>query len=80
MNKPTIIKTPRLVLKSIETCDQEQMIKMLTDPLITKSYMIPDLLTDEAKDKFFLRIKNATLSNEKICYGIYLKDKLIGKN
>ena len=76
--KTETLYTKRLKLTSITDKDKDDLIEIASDPMVYKSYMIPDLLTDDAKDKFFLRLKNATLSSEKICYGIYLKDKLIG--
>ena len=76
--KTETLYTKRLKLTSITDKDKDDLIEIASDPMVYKSYMIPDLLTDDAKDKFFLRLKNATLSSEKICYGIYLNDKLIG--
>ena len=76
--KTDILYTKRLQLKEIEDKDKDDMLSILTDPKVYKSYMIPDLLTDEEKDKFFNRIKNATLSNDRIAYGIYLNNKIIG--
>ena len=76
--KTDILYTKRLRLKEIEDKDKDDMLSILTDPKVYKSYMIPDLLTEEAKDNFFNRIKNATLSNDRISYGIYLNNKIIG--
>ncbi len=76
--KTDILYAKRLQLKEIEDKDKDDMLSILTDPKVYKSYMIPDLLTIEAKDNFFNRIKNATLSNDRIAYGIYLNNKIIG--
>ena len=78
MNKKPKLVTHRLILKSIEDKDKANMVKMLNDPKIKKTYMLPDLESEEQESKFFEKLKNLTNSNEHIVYGIYHNDRLIG--
>lgn len=78
MNKKPELATHRLVLKSIEDKDKDNMIKMLNDPKIKETYMLPDLEGEEQEAQFFEKLKNLTYSHEHIVYGIYLDDRLIG--
>ena len=78
MNKKPEIKSYRLTLKSIEEKDKESMLKMVKDPKIKKTYMLPDFESKEQEDNFFNKLKDLSRSNEHIVYGIYLKDRLIG--
>ena len=78
MDKKAQLKTYRLVLKSIEDKDRESLIKMVKDPKIKKTYMLPDFSSVEQETTFFEKIKNLTNSKEHIVYGIYQNDRLIG--
>ena len=53
-------------------------MKMVKDPKINKTYMLPDFDNEEQEEKFFNKLKNLTNSDEHITYGIYLEDRLIG--
>ena len=77
IKKPQLV-TYRLVLKSIEDKDKENMVKMLNDPKIKKTYMIPDFDNEEQETKFFNKLKDLSNSDEHIIYGIYHNDRLIG--
>lgn len=72
------IITNRLVLKSIASQDKEDVIVLLDDPLIKKTYMIPDFIDQDAKEKFFLRLKDFSLDKNRFVYGVYLYNKFIG--
>ena len=72
------ISTTRLVLKSITSQDKEDVIVLLDDPLIKKTYMIPDFVDQDAKEKFFLRLKDFSLDKNRFVYGVYLHNKFIG--
>ena len=78
MDKKSELVTYHLVLKSIEDKDKASMIKMLDDPKIKKTYMLPDFENEEQESLFFEKLKNLTRSNEHIIYGIYHNDRLIG--
>ena len=78
INKKPQLVTYRLTLKSLEDKDQESMMKIVKDPKVKKTYMLPDFDNEDQEKQFFQRLKRITESNEHLTYGIYLKDRLIG--
>ena len=72
------IITDRLVLKTIEEKDKKDLLEIVENPLVKKSYMLPDLTSEEEEEKFFQRLKDFTLKTDKFVYGIYSKNKIIG--
>ena len=73
-----MIKTNRLILNHLKESDQNDLINLFKDPLIGKTYMVPELHSKEEEDAIFKRIRDITLSDKHYTFGIYLKDKLIG--
>lgn len=71
------IKTERLILKEIEDKDKDALINIFTNPLVSKTYMIPAFSNMDEKIKFFERLKNVTKS-ERIAFGIYYNEVIIG--
>ena len=53
-----IIKTERLLLKNIEDTDKDELIDIINNPLVKKTYMLPDLFDKESSDLFFQKLKN----------------------
>ena len=72
------IITDRLVLKAIEEKDKKDLLEIVENPLVKKTYMLPDLTCKEDEENFFQRLKKCTLNNERFVYGIYSKNKIIG--
>ena len=72
------IITKRLVLKAIEDQDKKDLLVLVTDPLIKKTYMLPDLLDTKSASNFFKKIKDLCYSDKQIAYGIYFNNKIIG--
>lgn len=72
------IKTKRLVLKPISDKDRDNVIELLTDAEVKKTYMVPDFETMEQVEKLFLRLRDLSLSNDFYEVGIFLDDELIG--
>ena len=68
----------RLTLKSIEEKDKKDLLEIVKDPKVKKSYMLPDFSSEEEEEKFFQKLSNFTLNKEKFVYGIYSKNKIIG--
>ena len=64
-------------LRPMTLADGENVIAILRDDLVKKTYMLPDL-DQEGANKLFLRLK--ALSEDEMHYvrGIYLNDRLIG--
>ena len=46
--------TDRLVLKAIEEKDKKDLLKIVENPLVKKSYMLPDLNSEEEEEKRIL--------------------------
>ena len=68
----------RLVLKPIDKIDQEDMLKIVKDPLVKKSYMLPDFANKNEEELFFQKLINVSHNIERFVYGIYSKNKIIG--
>lgn len=72
------IITDRLVLKIIEEKDKKDLLEIVKNPLVKKSYMLPDLISEEEEEKLFQRLRDSTLNKERFVYGVYSKNKIIG--
>lgn len=75
---PAQIKTDRLLLHSLTNEDMFNLIDLLINKEVGKTYMVPPLETDDKKIKLFEAIKRLSYVDDKFVYGIYLNDKLIG--
>lgn len=69
--------TKKLVLKPITKEDKNNLIRIVKDPLVKKSYMLPDFNDENEEEKFFEKLMNLSLNNSRFVYGIYL-DRFIG--
>lgn len=80
IKKKTFIQTERLVLKPYSKVDTENMIELLTNNEITKTFMVPDFETRDQLDELVKKL--ITFSNiedvKHLEYEIYLNDALIG--
>lgn len=68
----------KVILHTLESSDEDKMIEMLCDPLIKKTYMLPDFVNEEEKKAFFLRLKKLSEDLGRFVYGIYHNGSLIG--
>lgn len=74
------IATKRLVLKPYSNKDIDSLVELLTNEIITKTFMVPDYETKEQ----FVDLAKKLISFSKpedtkhLEYGIYLENKLIG--
>ena len=76
--KPLLINTKRLSLHSIENTDKQYLIELLTNEIISKTYMVPAFKNNDEKEKMFDHFKKISNNLERFLYGIYLNEKLIG--
>jgi len=76
LNK-TII-TERLTIKPYTEQDEDDMISLLTNDVIRKTFMIPDLPTKEKQQAMFRKLLSWSQSGEHLELGIYLNKRLIG--
>ncbi len=73
-----MIITKRLTIKPYEITDQEDMINILTNKTIRKTFMIPDFKSCEEAVRMFRKLMDFSYSDEHYEKGIYLDDLLIG--
>lgn len=66
-----------ITLRPIEDRDETNIIQILTSPLVTKSYMVPDLTPERAKG-LFLRLQSLSREENRFVRGICLDDTLVG--
>ena len=72
------IQTARLTLRPIEATDMEQMLVLLTDETIKKTYMIPDFASREEAIRLEERFAALSHDASRVVVGIALDEKIIG--
>lgn len=75
---PSVIPTARLFLSSIEDSDTEDMLALLTDPAIKKTYMIPDFADPDQALRMVGRFRELSHDPDRWVFGIRLDGRLIG--
>lgn len=70
--------TERLTLHPICTCDETQVMRILFNEQIKKTYMIPDFNDEEQARKLFLRLIELGKDERHFVFGVYLDKRLIG--
>ena len=68
--KKTIV-TERLALAAICSEDREKLIRLLCDSEVGKTYMVPDLRTEDQKNRLFDHLFAISKSEQRFLYGIY---------
>lgn len=72
------IKTKRLTVGAIADEDRADTIRILRDNEVKKTYMLPDLESDESAERLFLRLKELSGNDDRYVFGVKLDGKLIG--
>ncbi len=72
------IITKRLRLSAIREEDKADLIRILSEPEVGKTYMVPDMSGKETQDKLFDRFRDLSQSDDRFMYGIFLQNRLIG--
>ena len=73
-----MIRTNRLVLKSLTENDVEAALDLLTNDIIKKTYMLPDFAQRSDALPLFRRIMTISQDSTRFLRGIYLNGYLIG--
>ena len=73
-----IIHTERLTLRTIEDGDKAEMLAILTNEEIGKTFMLPVFEKTEDALPLFERLKALSATLTRFVYGICLQNKLIG--
>ena len=76
--KHATIYTDRLCLRPFMETDTEDMLAILTNKEIAKTYMLPDFASYEDAKNLFERLKSLSHSHERFVYGIDLDGRIIG--
>lgn len=76
--KPSVIDTSRLCLRSITDADAKAVVSILTNREVGKTFMLPDYAAPEEALKTFEGLKQRSYSVERFVYGIYHEQELIG--
>lgn len=72
------IRTTRLELKPIEEIDLPDLVLLLTDETVKKTYMVPDFADDAAALAMARRIAQLSRDPQRYVAGIFLQGRLIG--
>ena len=76
--KKAVLKTKRLLLRLFHEEDRQEMVGILCNEEIKKTYMIPDFTDKKEAEALFERIMNFSRSDNHFVYGICFDNKLIG--
>lgn len=71
-------KTDRLWVRPFSPADEAALIALMKDPVVGRTYMVPDLPDIEAERAFFRRLQALSLDTSRFISGIYLDTLLIG--
>lgn len=72
------INTARLTLGAIRECDFENLISIFKCEEVSRTYMVPDMKSEEEEHMLFSTIFNLSERSDRYVYGIFFGDKLIG--
>ena len=67
-----------LQVKPLSKADEDNVVKLLTDPLVTRYFMVPDFPDEAAVRERFLRLLTLSRGRQRYVAGIYLEGECIG--
>ena len=76
--KKTILETERLLLRPFNEEDRQEMVAILCNEEIKKTYMIPDFSDPKEAEALFDKIMHFSRSDDRFEYGICFNDKVVG--
>lgn len=76
--KKPIIYTEHLSLHPFSDGDRDNVIALLTNKEVIKTFIVPDFRSFDEAAKMFEILKQMSASEKHFVYGIYLEDELIG--
>ena len=76
--KPQCLTTPHLCLQLLRAADEDALVDLLMNEEIAKTYMVPEFASREEAVALCRRIQMQSQGEERLVYGIYLADGLIG--
>lgn len=80
IKKKPIIKTERFIIKPIDFKDKDDLIELITNPIITRTFMVPQYESFEQIENLAKKIifRSQIDNAENLFYGIYIDKRLIG--
>ena len=72
------ITTNRLTLRPFEDSDAQDVIAILRDPCVGKTYMVPDLTDNEVALRLFNRFRDLSHDDSRVVLAVALDGKVIG--
>lgn len=72
------IVTQRLRLDAIRECDFKSLISILKHEVVSCTYMVPEMKSEDEEKKLFDAFFNLSLRQDRYVYGIFLDNQLIG--
>lgn len=76
--KEPVIRTQRLILRAMEDADQEDMLSLLTHPLVGKTYMVPEFAQRTDAIPMFQRLQGISKDDSRFFYGIEFAHHIVG--
>lgn len=73
-----IFQTKRLQIKPITPEDREDVLDLVTDSTVGKTYMFPEYQTREAAEPLFQRLVDLSKDDSRYVAGVYLDGRFIG--
>ena len=70
--------TERLEIKEITLADREEVLDLLTNEIVSKTYMLPEYKCREEAEPLFLRLVEMSQNPARFVAGIYLNGRFIG--
>ena len=77
MEKKTII-TQRLILRAFQDHDKEDVISILMNDCVKKTYMLPDFPTPDAAEPLFHRLRSLSEEDGRYVFAITLDGRVVG--
>ena len=71
-------KTNRLEVRPMTAADREEILNLLTDETVGKTYMLPEYKSREEAEPLFLRLVELSKAADRYVAGVYLDDRFIG--
>ena len=71
-------QTKRLEVKPISLPDKERVLDLLTDPIVGKTYMLPEYTCREEAEPLFHRLVQLGSDHSRYVAGVYLDGAFIG--
>lgn len=70
--------TARLEVRPMTMADREDILDLLTDELVGKTYMLPEYKSREEAEALFHRLVELSYREDRFVAGVYLDDRFIG--